>query len=166
MVTFIACCTFFILIGVNIYGYIAYQNKISELIIDCDEVKLRNVILFSNEDIAKAIRKRLDKGEKFVKIYYFNKHYIKINDTEGKECIKRRIEDIQDFLIEKSDLNLDNSLINNKIDERIMEVWIDYGYNQRYRRIFRTELEDMIETEKISNSTYNQIYRRFYKFEK
>lgn len=166
MVAFITSCVIVVLVGMCFSKYMIYLENIIKLVATGKDLYLRNIILFSNYELARYIKKGFKKGAKSIKIYYFNNEYITIKSSDNRKEIESKIDMIQDRLINESYNNSTNALIKSRVDEKILDVWVNYSHSRRYRKIFRLQLERMSPLNEISTTLYNSIIRRFYNFQK
>ena len=85
------------------------------------------------------------------------------NDTK-KEIIKK-IVIIQSFLERQRYITKDYYVgIKDSVDKKVLDVWIEYGNNSNYRRIFGNKIYNLWESGEISITTFNMLSRRFYEF--
>lgn len=154
-----------LLLMYRISSYTHNIEKAKKIFKSGDELLLKDIILFSNDELASWIKKSLKKEKKKVKIVYFNAKSKIIENCYSQKEISKVIRDIRWFL--KLDAyGRKNSAIEDSVDEKILEIWLLHGQNKKYRTIFRNEVHKLIHEGKISNSTFNEMYRRFYKFER
>jgi len=166
--SYVVCVVALLVVGYYIFSHIKYTKNAKLILEGGKDLMLKDIIIFSNQELARRIKKNFDKNRKSVKIYYFNEQYITIDSSDTKEHIMYKIENIQKFLREQryETGNVQNSAIEDSIDEEMLDIWLDYGYKERYRIIFGREMDELLKSEQISNSTFNRMYCRFYQFDR
>lgn len=166
MAMIFACFIVLIICIYYVVEHIKYIENVRMVIREGKDLLLKDIILFSNEELARRVKESFNDCFRSVKIVYFNDNYITLKDTDTKKEIMKKLDEVQDILIEErhSDQPTVNSAIEDYIDEKMLDIWLDYGYNPRYRIIFKREMYYMLERDEISNSTFNRMYRRFYQF--
>lgn len=144
--------------------YICYQkaNKLFD-ITDC--LKLETIILFSHEELAKRIMKIIKKTNKSLEIQVADNSYLLIPRNISKNELLSKIDIAQSLMIYKR-YDKNEQLVKETVDKQIFDIWLDYGYKQNYRVIFRREILNLLDSGEISNSTYNEMYRRMFCFER
>lgn len=161
---------FFVVVGVLFVSwvidrYVSYQ-KLNSLF-EVDEVlKLETVILFSNEELARRILKIIKRTGKPLKVELADNYSFIVPVDISKKELLDKFELAQSLMIEKRYDGRDEITVKECVDKKIFDTWLDYGYKQNYRVILKREMLSMFETGEISNSTYNEMYRRAYLFER
>jgi len=75
-----------------------------------------------------------------------------------------QIEEKQDFMIDKR-YNPDSEYVVEEWIKKVMyDIWLDYGYKNNYKKLFWREISRLYSSGEVSTSSYNEIYRRFYKY--
>lgn len=122
-------------------------------------LKLRDILTFSNRELAKRIK-------------WCNKR-VRIECPIGKDGevfvispdddILYELSVMQKILDEKQHERNCDFYVEDPVDKIMIDLWLDYSYKDKYRVIFKRQLYHMLENEKISTYTFNEVYRRFHK---
>ena len=110
--------------------------------------------------------KILKKSGKRLNIQCGDDYYVPVpKDITAKE-LAAKLGILQDLMIRKRYESKNEIPVKDSIDRIIFDIWLDYGYKPNYRNILRREMAILLDKGDISNSTYNEIYRRAYMFER
>lgn len=166
MLAFIVCIVCSVLFIWWAYNYHIYTKRANELFNVTDVLKVETLMLFSNEELVYRIMKILKKTGKRLNIQCGDDYYVPVpKDITAKE-LAAKLEILQDLMIRKRYESKNEIPVKDSIDRIIFDIWLDYGYKPNYRNILRREMAILLDKGDISNSTYNEIYRRAYMFER
>lgn len=166
MMAFIVCIVCLVLLAFGIRNNYLYYKKANALFNVKGELNVQTLILFSNNELISRIMKILKETGEDLKIQCGDTYYMTIS-SNIKPCeLCGKLDLLQSLMIHKRYDGKNEIVIKDSIDKIIFDIWLDYGHNPRYRNILRREIAMLLERGDISNSTYNEIYRRVYLFER
>lgn len=145
--------------------YIYYQRE-NELFNVTEFLKLETIILFSHKELVGHIMKIMKKTNKPLNIQVADNSYLFIPANISKAELFSKIDLAQTLMIRRRYDGKNDEPVKDTVDKNIFDIWLDYGYKQNYRTILRREMATLLENDEISNSTYNEMYRRAFLFER
>lgn len=155
------------LAGVNrILYYTKYVKRINSIFKDGNDVILKDIIYYSNYELAKYIKKSFDKYNESITLYYLKRKSILLQSYYTRKQIMDEFDKIQNKIISDSIVCSLNLAIDDGIDQKILDIWIDYAHCKRFRKIFKEQLYELLQNGEISLFEYNIAYNRFYKFKR
>lgn len=165
-VTVLAIILIFVIIGWQIWEQYKYVTAISSIFQGGKDVYLKDIILFSNHEIAKYIKKSFDKENKCIKLFYLKRKHVLLYSSYSKEQILDKINEIQAMIIDDRIKQCFDLAIDDAIDKYILDIWLDYGYSRRYRTIFRQELPMLLKYNEVTEWQVAEMKARMYKFKR
>jgi len=156
------------LVAIGIYCCVYIRNKeekIKKLFTSHDKIIPLDVVMcFSNAEFVKRLKKYFDGSAKKMLLEYADGKYIEINTASSENRLLNQIEEKQDFMIDKR-YNPDSEYVVEEWIKKVMyDIWLDYGYKNNYKKLFWREISRLYSSGEVSTSSYNEIYRRFYKY--
>ena len=160
----------FVITGLLVLGiiYIIYhiytENGIKRILTSEQIIPLQTVMTFSNLELIKRLKRYYKGSKKIVFIEYSKgKHLVIFTDCSQKYLLEK-LEQKQRYMINNRYELESNAELTDTVDSIIYDLWLDYAYKVNYENLFWREINDSYEAGKMSNSSYNEIYRRFYKY--
>ena len=164
MLTIIVCIVI-VLIAVYYFSRIfEEEKKIEVLLTSSDIIPLTVVMAFSTTELIERIKCYYRKKGKRLKIEYSDGKYIEFHTSCSKEYLINLLDNKQDFIISKRYKPDDEYFVKDDIDKIMYDIWLDYAYRDNYKKIFWREMYNKLSRGEVSNSTYSEIYRRFYRY--
>lgn len=151
-------------LGVKRYKY---SRKVNAIFKAGEEIPLTKLILFSYDDIVSNIKDCFwsKKSSKTIKVNYAEDKFVEFTGCDTGDSIMQKLSQIKGQLLREIGNNKCNFYITDSIDEKILKIWLINGHNKHYRKIYSKEINKMFEEGKISTSTFNTMYKKFYWFE-
>lgn len=146
-------------------GYMNYQ-KMNFLFNVEDTLDFETAILFSNEELARRILKIVKRTNKPLTVRIADNYSFIVPADISKTEILAKLDDAQSLMIHKRYNGKDEILVKDYLDRMLFDIWLDYGYKYKYRTILKREMDYLLEKGELSNSSYNEIYRRAFYFER
>ena len=157
----------FAIIFISFKGHFKNERKIKNLFLSSEGlVDLHVVELFSTYDLVNRIKMYYPKDTKSLKVEYFPGKYTAINLKDSQLDIIKQLDDLQEHIISKRYCDTNEYIINDFLEKLIYDLWLDYSCKNNYRQIFKRHLYVLLEDGEISDSTFNELSRRFFDFEK
>ncbi len=150
----------------QIYNYIEKERNIKNLFSSDEMLKASTIILFSNKDLVRVIRNFLITTKKDIKVECFKEDYLVLRNSDSDDEITEKINHIRKSIIEKKCKEGDKFSIGDYVDNIMLNIWLDYGHEKYYRRLFKKEMYRLLNSGEIADSSFNEMYRRFYKFDR
>lgn len=152
-------------IGVCYCVYIRNKEEnIKELLTSSDTISLETIMGFSNEELVKRLKFYYKNQDKKVLLEYADGKYLEISTNDSEKALMKQIESKQDFMIDKRYNPDDEYVVKECINKIMYENWLDYAYKSNYKTLFWREMNRLYGSGEVSTSSYNEVYRRFYKY--
>lgn len=129
-------------------------------------LRLETIILFSHEELAKRTMKIIKRTNKPLKIQVADDEYLSIPNNLSKEELLAKMDVLQSLMIHKRYCGENEAIVKEAVNRHLFDIWLDYGDKQNYRTILKREMLRLLDSEEISNSTYNEMYRRAFRFKR
>lgn len=151
--------------GMCIFHYYKLEKNKKELFTENEVITLEKVMIFSLIEFTSRLKRYYGRKGKTILVEYADGKYVAI-DTKGTQLsMINKLDEVQNFMISKRYNPDDNYVVKDSINKIMYDIWLDYAYKGNYRSLFWREMNTMLEDNKISKYSYNEIYRRFTKYE-
>lgn len=148
-----------------LFGYSQCKLREKRLFENKEVIDEKALTLFSNRELSRKIIKNIKARGKSLNIQCGSQYALEISKDVSKEVILEKIELLQQLMISKRYSGDKEENLENDIDAKMLDIWIDYGDNAKYRKKFERVILDELERGKISKEVFYEMYNRFYLFE-
>lgn len=145
-------------------AYIEMETNKKILLTSSDKIPLETVLMFSLYEFTKRLKRYYGKAGKTILIEYADDKWAALNTRDSQAEMIEVLEEAQGFMISKRYDPDENYVVKDSINKIMYDLWLDYAYKGNYSVLFWREINEMYSKYDISKSTYNEVYRRFYKY--
>ena len=155
-----------ILLIVYVWLQIKQEKRIKKFFLENSEIKVAKLVTFSIDELVKRVKKyRENKGKTFL-VEYMDGKYISLDSDDSKVELGRKLEKVQEILIEKRYNNDECYIVNDHIVDMMLDVWVDSAHSKNYEEIFWRQMYKKLNAGEISDSTFNIMHEKFYSIRK
>lgn len=159
----IAYALFFILLIMVVIMSFQYYRKPDpkKLLIESwrnFEIDIKYAVLFSTDAIANCISKHLRKHPDKVVVMQYNGTCYRLLNFIDKNHIEREVICCQQQIFGEDK----TSIRGLTVEETLLNIWLMYSYDKKYRQIFSRIVDQSYKAEEISEKEKNDLLNAFY----
>lgn len=156
-----------IIVGVLLIGiclgvfFVIKEMRIKNLLTSSNKLSLEIIMGYSNFELIRRLKYYYKEKARLIFLEYTDGKHLMISTAKPIKDLIKELEQKQELIINMS--GKDGGL-KDPINQTIYQIWLNYAYSSNYKKLFWQEITEMYSKGEISTSTYNEIYRRFYKY--
>lgn len=139
------------------------KNK-KKLLTSSRNLPLETVVSFSLVELTSRLKRYYRKEGKTILIEYADDKWVAINTNDTQLMMLKVLDEAQDFMISKRYNPDEEYAVREYINSIMHDIWLDYAYKSNYKALFWGEMNYKYASGEVSTSSYNEVYRRFYKY--